>query len=209
MKQNKSILVVVTIFFSYILLSGIVNAQSFSGYKDFRFGMKRNEIIPILNRVCMGAYWDANEKYQELTKTKDGAIQGYRCYSIFGKYRDVYFIVYSDTKELYQIKVSLGYYDRKKPNDFIKHYYRVNKLLRKKYKLEIPINEELYKRFLDWELEKVYEIYNDGKVVLSFEHRKIGRYTLRTLFVIYNNNHLAGNAVDFAKKSMSAESDDF
>ena len=96
MKQNKSILVVVTIFFSFILLSGIVNAQSFSGYKDFTFGMKRNEIIPILNRICMGAYWDAKEKYNELTKTKDGAIQGYRCYSIFGKYRDVYFIVYSD-----------------------------------------------------------------------------------------------------------------
>ena len=48
MKQKKSIVVVVlTIFFTSILLSGTVSAQSFSGYKDFRFGMQRNEVITI------------------------------------------------------------------------------------------------------------------------------------------------------------------
>ena len=33
-------------------------------------------------------------------------------------------IVYSDTKELYQIKVQMDAYHQEKPNDFIKHYYR-------------------------------------------------------------------------------------
>ena len=36
MKQNKSkVVVVLTIFFTFILLSGAVNAQSFFGYRDF------------------------------------------------------------------------------------------------------------------------------------------------------------------------------
>ena len=70
MKQKKSIVVVVlTIFFSSILLSGTLSAQSFSGYKDFRFGMKRNEIIPIVNRICEGYDFTNYRKYDELTKT--------------------------------------------------------------------------------------------------------------------------------------------
>ena len=234
MKQNKSIVVVVlTLFFSFILLSGTLSAQSFSGYKDFRFGMKRNDITPIVNRICEGYHWthygwrrlksmgysippvrplDIKDfpKYEELTKTKDGSIEGIKCYKIFGKDRDVYLKLYSDTKDLYQIKVVMDPYFHKKPNELIEHYRRVNKLLRQKYRLDIPLNEEMYKRFIDGESEKIYEIYNDGKVVLSFEHRKIGRLTHRYLFVIYNNNHLAGIAVDFAKKSMSDDgSDDF
>ena len=213
MKQNISIVVVVlTIFFSFILLFGTVSAQSFSGYKDFRFDMKRNDIIPIVNRICKEDSYSYNniyKKYYELTKTKDGSIEGNECYKIFGKDRDVYLKLYSDTKDLYQIKVVMDPYFHKKPNELIEHYRRVNKILRQKYRLDIPLNEEMYKRFIDGEGEKIYEIYNDGKVVLSFEYEKIGRYKLKTLFVIYNNNHLAKNSVDFAKKSMSAESDDF
>ena len=213
MKQNKSIVVVVlTIFFSFILLSGTVSAQSFSGYKDFRFDMKRNDIIPIVNRICKEDSYSYNniyKKYYELTKTKDGSIEGNECYKIFGKDRDVYLMLYSDTKDLYQIKVVMDPYFHKKPNELIEHYRRVNKILRQKYRLDIPLNEEMYKRFIEGESETIYEIYNDGKVVLSFEYEKIGRYKNKTLFVIYNNNHLAKNSVDFAKKSMSAESDDF
>ena len=67
MKQKKSIVVVVlTIFFTSILLSGTVSAQSFSGYKDFKFGMKRNEIIPIVNSICWGNRYDNYKKYDEL-----------------------------------------------------------------------------------------------------------------------------------------------
>ena len=76
MKQKKSIVVVVfTLFFSFILLSGTLNAQSFSGYKDFRFGMQRNEVITIVERICKGLPWDPNQKYDELTETRDGAIR--------------------------------------------------------------------------------------------------------------------------------------
>ena len=100
-------------------------------------------------------------------------------------------------------------YHEEKPNDFIKHYYRVNKLLRKKYRLEIPINNNLYKRWFESEFEKIYEIYNDGKVVLSLEDYHFSGVVFKKLFVIYNNNHLARIAVDYAKKSLSAKSDDF
>ena len=124
--------------------------------------------------------------------------------------RNIFLLLYNNTKVLYKIEVQMDAYNPKKPNDFIKHYYRVNKLLRKKYRLDIPINEEIYKRYIDWELKKIYEIYNDGKVVLSLEDRKITKSTtLKTLFVIYNNDHIAGKAVDFAKKSLTADSDDF
>ena len=149
------------------------------------------------------------KKYYELTKTKDGSIEAHECYEIFGKDRDVFLLIYNDTKELYQIKVGMDEYWHKKPNKFMEQYLRVNKLLRQKYRLDIPINNELYKRFLDWEIKKIYEIYNDGKVVLSLEDRKFYDMTLKTLFVIYNNDHIAGKAVDFAKKSLTADSDDF
>ena len=88
MKQKKSIVVVVlTIFFSFILLSGTVSAQSFSGYKDFRFGMKRNDFIPIVNRICKEDQYNNYKKYYEWSKTKDGSIEANQCYKIFGKYR--------------------------------------------------------------------------------------------------------------------------
>ena len=96
MKQNISIVVVVlTIFFSFILLSGTVSAQSFSGYKDFRFDMKRNEIIPIVNRICTENRYNDYKKYAELTKTKDGSIEGNECYKIFGEDRDIYTYIHS------------------------------------------------------------------------------------------------------------------
>ena len=85
MKQNKSkVVVVLTIFFTFILLSGAVNAQSFFGYRDFRFGMKRNDFIPIVNRICKEDRHNNYKKYYELTKTKDGSIEGNECYKIFG-----------------------------------------------------------------------------------------------------------------------------
>ena len=209
MKQNKSIVVVVlTIFFSFILLSGTVSAQSFSGYKDFRFGMKRNEIIPIVNRICKRNIFGTYEKYAELTDTKDGSIEGYNCYKIFGEDRDLYLNLYSDTKVLYQIKVVMDAYSNKKPNKFIELYRRLNKILRQKYRLDIPLNEEMYRRFIEGETEKIYEIFNDGKVVLSFEKRPIGRYDLKTILVIYNNNHLANIAVDYAKNSLRDDGSD-
>ena len=136
--------------------------------------------------------------------------------------RNIFLWLYNNTKVLYKIEVQMDAYNTNKPNDFIKHYYRVNKLLRKKYKLEIPITEELYKKFLDGELERVYEIYggrkgqlyNKGKVVLSLEATsrfyKVSSYTYKAIFVIYNNDQGAGEAVDFAKKIMSDDgSDDF
>ena len=104
MKQKKSIVVVVlTIFFSSILLSATVSAQSFTGYKDFRFGMKSSEVISILESICEGKTWGSREKYQE----GDNYIEGKRCYSIFRKYRDIQFFFYTDTGKLYQIKVDM------------------------------------------------------------------------------------------------------
>ena len=119
MKQKKSIVVVVlTILFSFILLSGTLNAQSFSGYKDFRFGMQRNEVITIVERICKGLPWDPNQKYDELTETRDGAIRGNWCYKIFGKNRHVYLDFYK-TGELAQIQVEMDGLNLKKMIEII------------------------------------------------------------------------------------------
>ena len=210
MKQNKSIVVVVlTIFFSFILLSGTVSAQSFSGYKDFRFGMKRNDIIPIVNRTCSGLLWDRNIKYDELTDTKDGSIRGNQCYKIFGKNRDVYLNLYSNTGDLYQIKVTMDSMDKKTPNVFVQQFLKVRESLKQKYRLDIPINEDIFKRWLDDEFEAIYEIYNDGKVILSLEDHRISFAIFKSLYVIYNNDHLARESVTHAKKVLSTKSDNF
>ena len=161
-----------TIFFSSILLSGTVSAQSFSGYKDFRFGMKRNDFIPIVNRICKEDRHNNYKKYYELTKTKDGSIEAHECYEIFGKDRDVFLLIYNDTKELYQIKVGMDEYWHKKPNKFMEQYLRVNKLLRKKYKLEIPITDELYKRLFVFisrtALEDIIQLYYHNLYLISY-----------------------------------------
>ena len=208
MKQKKSIVVVVlTIFFSFILLSGTLSAQSFSGYKDFRFDMNRNDVIPILKRICKGLHWDANKKYYDIDSH---FIVGNRCYRIFGLFRDIHFTFYSDsTGKLAIIGVGMDSYDRSKHSNFMKQYVRVNESLKGKYRLDIPINNNLYKRWFESEFEKIYEIYNDGKVVLSLQDYHFHGVVFKKLFVIYNNNHLARNAVDYAKKSLGAKSDDF
>jgi len=190
-------------------LSGTLSAQSFSGYKDFRFGMKRNDIIPIVNRTCSGLLWDRNIKYDELTDTKDGSIRGNQCYKIFGKNRDVYLNLYSNTGELYQIKVTMDSMDKKTPNVFVQQFLKVRESLKQKYRLDIPINEDIFKRWLDDEFEAIYEIYNDGKVILSLEDHRISFAIFKSLYVIYNNDHLAKISVDLAKKYNSIKSDDF
>ena len=214
MKQKKSIVVVVlTIFFTSILLSGTVSAQSFSGYKDFRFGMQRNEVITKVERICKGLPWDPNEKYSELTKTKDGAIRGNWCYKIFGKNRHVFFDFYKDG-ELAQIQVemdglNLKKNDRNNTKTFVDHYYRVHELLKQKYELEIPLTNSLIQRFLEDGVNDIYEIYNDGKVVLNFTKRKVGYAFFKSIMVIYNNDHVGKHYTGLAKKSRSAKSDDF
>ena len=37
--------------------------------------MQRNEVITIVERICKGLPWDPNQKYDELTETRDGAIR--------------------------------------------------------------------------------------------------------------------------------------
>ena len=211
MKQKKSIVVVVlTIFFTSILLSGTVSAQSFSGYKDFKFGMQRNEVITIVERICKGLPWDPNQKYEE---GRSGAIRGNWCYKIFGKNRHVYFDFYKNG-ELAQIQVdmdglNLKKNDRNNIKTFVDHYYRVHELLKQKYELEIPLTNSLIQRFLEDGVNDIYEIYNDGKVVLKFTKRKVGYAFFKRIMVVYSTDNVGKYLTSLAKKSRSAKSDDF
>ena len=64
--------------------------------------------------------------------------------------------------------------DRNNTKTFVDHYYRVHELLKQKYELEIPLTNSLIQRFLEDGVNDIYEIYNDGKVVLKFTKRKVG-----------------------------------
>ncbi len=206
MKQNKSIVVVVlTIFFSFILLSGTVSAQSFSGYKDFRFGMKRNEVISIINRICKGYPFDVNVKYKDIASHY---IEGIWCYSILGQHRSIHFSFYTDGgRELYQIKVGMMDRERKRMNELMNHFSKVRDKIKQKYRLDRSFTNDVIQRWINDEVEIIYEIYNDGRVVLSLEDMRGGLF--KQVFVIYNNDHLAKISVDLAKKYNSIKSDDF
>jgi hypothetical protein len=191
-------------------LSGTVSAQSFSGYKDFRFGMQRNEVITIVERICKGLPWDPNQKYD---KGISGAIRGNWCYKIFGKNRHVYLDFYK-TGELAQIQVemdglNLKKNDRNNIKTFVDHYYRVHELLKQKYELEIPLTNSLIQRFLEDGVNDIYEIYNDGKVVLKFTKRKVGYAFFKRIMVVYSTDNVGKYLTSLAKKSRSAKSDDF
>ena len=68
---------------------------------------------------------------------------------------------------------------------------------------------EAIQRFLEDGVNDIYEIYNDGKVVLNFTKRKVGYAFFKSIMVIYNNDHVGKHYTGLAKKSRSAKSDDF
>ncbi len=171
----KHILIILSLI---LLFTPTVFGQE-RGYRDFKFGMKYNEIQKLAEKICLWKIFN----------------YGTECYKIGGKKRDMIF-VFSNIMGGYLVGIEL-ILDQYTPS----YFNKVANALGKKYKETYRLSSQ-QKNYLNYGNMIIY--YDDARVTLT--HRKLTPDTDEVVIIIYSYEENS-TYKKFSPKDVS--SDDF